>query len=393
MISNGSSQQYSPVLVVAFYGLLLLRFVSDSLHSSSINIVINLALLSVAILTVFASKVPLLKTEFRYQWMGVVSFVVLFLLNIGFDLNFTLSEFFRVFFLVMLVNVFYLMFRRGFFSNTLSAFLLINIALILIGFLKIALGDYRVVEGAMRLNGTYSHPNPYGMHLMLIFMFCLGLYVSGYSKKIMSLTCVSAFIVFTQIFNFSSLLAVVLFAGLYLFFENRHKWSLVHYVLYPVVAFASFYLLYLISPVLGERVDLLIDTGLVSDLGYAVNSVQWRVMNWSYYLSNIDNLFLGGGVGSSDSFYKMRHYTLFTVLAPHNEWLKILFEYGVLGVLTLVGVFVHIFSKVGVLSRSLIIAFLFACFFDNFFKATSLIILVVLLVLFFEESRRRSEYL
>lgn len=353
--------------------------------------IVNLALLSISLLAIFTSKMPLLKNEFKYLSASSVVLVILFLINIIFGLSFSMSEFFRVVYLVLMVNVLYLLFNRGFFTSTLTAFILINSVLITFGFISIALGNYRFVEGVMRLNGTYSHPNPYGMHLILFIMFSLGMFYLGMYKRTILCLGLGAFIVFTQILNFSSLLALVVFIGFYLFFENRHRWTFGHYGIYLTVALAGFYLLYLISPVLSDRVNLLIDTGLVSEVGYAENSVQWRVMNWGYYLNNIDNLLLGNGIGSSDYFYKLRHYTSFTVLAPHNEWLKILFEYGVLGVVFLIFVLSKIIFSVSNLSKALLLSFLFACFFDNFFKSTALMVLVTLLILFFEGNKVRHE--
>lgn len=384
-------RQYSAVIIFLFYALLLLRFVSDSFNSSQINMIINLALLGISLVAIFASNMPLLKSEFKYLCTSCISLITLFLLNIIFDLSFSVAEFLRLAYLALMINVLYLLFNRGFFGSTFNAFILITSILIALGFINIAFGNYRYVEGVMRLNGTYSHPNPYGMHLILITMLAFGMFYTGLNKKAMCCLGLAAFIVFTQIFNFSSLLALVVFIGMYFFFENRHKWVLAHYGLFLAAASIGFYLLYLISPVLNDRVNLLINTGLISEVGYAENSIQWRIMNWGYYLNNIDNLFLGNGVGSSDYFYKMRHYTSFTVLAPHNEWLKILFEYGVLGFVFLIYVLSKILLRVSHLSKALLLAFAFACFFDNFFKSTALIVLVTLLILFLEGGRRKYE--
>ncbi|WP_263079365.1 O-antigen ligase family protein [Endozoicomonas sp. Mp262] len=308
----------------------------------------------------------------------MMAILLVFQISIGNTLE--VKELLRILFLIVLVGMLSLLANRGFFEATTNVLYLINFIIVLIGLFNIIFGNYRIIEGVPRLNGTYSHPNPYGMHVILTLCAFFILYkYNAISKLKFVLFFLLGLVVFLRILNFSSIIAGFVFFGFVYVYDNQRS-RLLKMIFGVLVSLIIIYLLYLISDVFRNRMEFILETDLVANVGYAENSVQWRFLNWSYYLRNINNYVIGEGVGYSDIFFRQAHNTLFTVLAPHNEWLKVLFECGLLGLTFILCFLLYVSKNLSIPSKGLLLCYLTACFFDNFFKSTSLVLLVVILI-------------
>lgn len=384
------------IIALFLYAAFIIRFLSDSLGSSLFNGVVNLSILmTLSIVFLYLNRVN--RKNLKVS-LGLIFLLTLYLLNniiYGKDLYY--KELFRLIFVFFVGFFIYSVHGTGFFRNSKSFIIISAWVLVLVGFFQFIVGDYRIIEGTKRLNGTYSHPNPYGMHLALIIMYIFHMIKkdenkNGYGYYSICFLFFLSMAVFSQVLNFSALLSLILYFVLYFSFMGNAGLAPLKIIVCVVLSFILMALLYESSDIFKQRIDYILLTGFDTSMGYALNSIQWRLINWMHYIQNIDNYAFGNGIGASDIFYQNWSWQGFKVLAPHNEWLKILFEYGLFGISCLMLFIYSVIRRVSFVSSIIIIAFCCAAFFDNFFKATSLLIFILLLIESLESSNKSVQF-
>jgi len=94
---------------------------------------------------------------------------------------------------------------------------------------------------------------------------------------------------------------------------------------------------------------------------YGYSSAVWRLEQWRKTLSvirssNILNIFFGHGIGSSKIYIDN---------LPHNEYLRILFEQGLIGFVIIMSFFLTIYHRISIQYRYLVLIFAIYSFTEN----------------------------
>lgn len=249
------------------------------------------------------------------------------------------------------------------------------------------------VEGQKRLGSTFSHPNFYAFYIVIVIM-CLWYKKSTVTKR----TCrilVYIYIIlnsFLLIFTYARtpmiVLIAMIFAGMTDYAVSKHNNLTVVIISYSVVVFSIIIYLVLNSNLfLSSRFN-------ISENG---SSFTWRLGMWSsamsYWSKSIIYILLGCGWVTSKEFVKGIAYE---GLNMHNEFLRLIFDTGILGFLYYFTFFVKLITKTyksniskikKVLLRNLTILFLIGCSNDNILVAPEdCIYIIILFIAVYAES-------
>ena len=116
-----------------------------------------------------------------------------------------------------------------------------------------------------------------------------------------------------------------------------------------------------------------------------VNSFEWRIIKWkatfAYWNSSIFGIFMGYGSGS-EVLYGLKGFTM------HNEYLRILFNYGIVGSLACTIFVLRVIKKIRRISQintrkfyySILIVILIGCLSENVFVAVETNVLFLSLI-------------
>jgi len=75
-----------------------------------------------------------------------------------------------------------------------------------------------------------------------------------------------------------------------------------------------------------------------------------RLTNWPVYFQGIKNIWIGEGCGSSMD-YGLKTFRSKKWSHPHNEFIRVIFEFGIIGFILLILPFSYIFSKLTVINK------------------------------------------
>lgn len=367
-------------LVGFFILFVTFRSFTDSLHAPMINAVVNLLVILPSIFYVLTVRKIVLPV--RGWFLSVSVFFLFFCLYSHLYAPYYNSyEILKVTFLVLFF------FAGAVLPVSRSTWPIrshIFLCMLIVGggLLNLFLGNYIETEGMMRLDSFYAHPNPYGLHLMLIvsFFWVLRGGTNGVSKRCLEGGILICFYVYLNIANFGSLVYLsVFFILYYLKFEFNVRFIYV-LALLIVVGVAGGGGIYLASDYMQARVDFLLASNILEMGDYPRNSFEWRLFNWQYYIENVKSFYLGNGIGASFDFYKEPHRESFSVAMPHNEFVRIYFEVGAVGLAFILALLWCNCVRLGRSSRAVAFAFIAASFFDNFFTSTALVMNVIITI-------------
>ncbi len=238
-------------------------------------------------------------------------------------------------------------------------------------------GSYYLFEG-MRISGSFTHPNILAFYLVLVIA------ISFYTLKnnLFKLTPVRTNLLRIYLAN----LFILLFAT-----KTRNAWisCWVLFFVYGLLKerkyiFFCIFLPFLLSifPVISDRINSL-STGTSSQLGERLNSFAWRLQLWKDSLPLIKNKFiLGHGLASFRVFsysFSSEDLLVRRSFASHNAYLELLFETGIIGLISYIMIFLTtlklLFSKLRRVAVNLTagyvivityaISYMFNCFGDN----------------------------
>ena len=231
------------------------------------------------------------------------------------------------------------------------------------------------LAAGQRAFGTFSHPNAAGATYAFALLISLSLALRSRRRLDWALVALFCAAVFTTR-SLGALAAAVI-----------GMWALTHFRLKGaqrgllIAAIVGAVAIFALTPIGAERIGQLESTRSYSAAaqGDVSNSLDWRFLNWHLLLGEWrSSPVFGTGVGSTRQFVQ----PLGTL--PHNEYLRVLVEGGVIGALVVVLGLVALVRAVrsrpssslgGSLGRALLIAAAVDALVDNLFNYTSAVYL------------------
>lgn len=194
----------------------------------------------------------------------------------------------------------------------------------IVGFYQAITGQGNLLTpGFNRIYATTYHPNAYAFYLvmMLIFLFTIYLYAtSGKKRVVLFLFAMPISLSLILTYTRGAWLAVIF--GLTVLFllsggKNKYKIFILVFILTMVISLTGAYF--------GPRI---IDR-LLSLTSPTADTFGWRVQVWSMNFKEfLKHPIIGYGIGSSNIIGQERGGYLF---APHNDYLRLMVETGLLG--------------------------------------------------------------
>lgn len=181
---------------------------------------------------------------------------------------------------------------------------------LLVGAVQIAGGE---VE---RLRGTFVHPNAYGFYLVLILLMGIALlpHLRGWWRVALVPVLVLASVSLVLTYSRGSWIALI--AGLLIIAALQSPKLLIPMIV-AVVAVPS------LVPAVGERLSDLDEERTLRGTGG--NSLVWRLDYWR------ESLELAGPTPLTGIGLKMTEYSSASAVPPHNDYIRMYVEAGVLG--------------------------------------------------------------
>ena len=254
------------------------------------------------------------------------------------DITFLLMSFLLIFF-----SIYYFL-EKNDFINLYNIWLVVLCVLILVGFWERMTGSHLSVSKLfsetrpwVRYNptGTFHNTNDYATYIALSIPFVLAVF-RYIRKKYIRIFCIvvffASFYLIVQTGSRANIIAVLFeFLFIFIFLININK---------KIKFLISFLILIIIFSVMfpmGNVYQLYTDTvtelnSLVHQLKLMEGSMGVRVnliKNGLYFLYST----AGFGVGAGNAEYYMEHFSQYNtggILNPHNWWLEILVNYGVI---------------------------------------------------------------
>ena len=228
-------------------------------------------------------------------------------------------------------------------------------------------------DAGWRIKGTFSHPNVLAFYLMFMIMLVFYMLKSGLfsltrtKTNLLILYMLNLFILFVATKTRSAWIACVVLFSTYGVFKER-KYLMMSFIL-PC--------LLLLMPFTRERIATAFATGVGGN-----NSLLWRIQLWLSTIHNIREGFLFGKGLASFEYFSINFNSLTRTVAgspAHNTYLEVLFETGIIGLVSFVGIFISMLRSfyrkvkgaVQALSREYAIVFAYVvsymvlCFSDN----------------------------
>ncbi|MBM2832848.1 MAG: hypothetical protein HW406_9 [Candidatus Brocadiaceae bacterium] len=241
-------------------------------------------------------------------------------------------------------------------------------------------GKFDVEFGTLRIWSTFMHPNMFAFYLVVVFFSVLFLYylekhIFGKSDvrfKIVLLMPVLSLLLLTYTRGaWIGIMVGILIVSV--FIKSTRKWILISAVVFFI----------LFSPMIYSRMgDLLVAS---HKGGYQhMSSWEFRIEQWHSLLKNafVHKPWFGYGLGQS--IFVANKYAAF-VLIPHNDYLRIMIELGLFGLIPFLLFWIHnvrnIFKRISnkayrelnTVVLALLIAMLICSFADNLIYSISVI--------------------
>lgn len=349
------------------------------------NFSLNLASLFAVSVILFAAiilikNLPGIKTlPLKYSWL---IFIIIALASIYFSFNayLSLAESLRLLSILAIYCLAYFLLKsESDLKNLIKAIIASAIipSLLALWQFYTATGLTVPFEGIYnRIYGTFAHPNLFAYYLLLPLTLSLYLFLSGKKKQINNILyfLFAGFLTIILTLTFTrgawlSLLIIIAIIGVL-----RYRALLLAALIFASLAY------FLIAPI-NYRVNDLIS-------GRADSSIQWRLDLWRDVKEYVKvRPWLGYGAGVANDLILNKRGERFGSSDPHNDYLKIIIENGLIGLLTylslIVGLFINLIKKYSTAGRTefkililtaigLSIAFYFMSAADNILRNTAL---------------------
>jgi putative inorganic carbon (hco3(-)) transporter len=185
-----------------------------------------------------------------------------------------------------------------------------------------------------RIFGTFAHPNLFAYYLIIPLVFALFKFLSGNKKRVPNLMTLILFLFFL------SLLVLTYTRGAWIvFIFTLSIISIFRYSYILPILFGSILLAYLTVMPIQTRVNDLVNIG-------EYNSIHWRIDMWEDGVKIArEKPVIGFGTGVADIIIEERRGKEHGSADPHNDYLKILLENGMLGLLSYFALIASILLK------------------------------------------------
>jgi len=186
--------------------------------------------------------------------------------------------------------------------------------LILGGFQIISNSGNKFTQGFNRIYGTFSHPNMFAFFLAITLFVLLYIRKSQSRKKMWNhILLITIFIELFFTFTRAAWITVFLVFVFFIMFQRRLNIKLIFFFSIPIILIVVF-------PFIQKRfVDL-------DPERFGQNSLIWRFNAWSYTIQKVAaHPILGHGIGAYAEDFNF---------AAHNDYLRLLYETGILGTLS-----------------------------------------------------------
>lgn len=198
--------------------------------------------------------------------------------------------------------------------------------------IPIILGLYQIVTGHgnldsggfFRVYGSFGHPNTFSFYLLFVFCITYTLCLSPWVKQRILFFVLSFVIAFLLLFTYCRI-AWIAFAVIFLFLNHRYhqKKIVIATLIFIIFVFAYF------LPSIHSRLGGAIEIFKKHDILNTNVSIGWRINAWRHLLLRIpEHPFIGHGLRGV--FFMMQD--LYDIQSsPHNGYLGILYDTGVIG--------------------------------------------------------------
>jgi len=335
--------------VFTILSLLAIRATIGPLRNISISFLgLNLNLLGVFSLLVCILSISYLivkKTKFKNSFFTlyiIFCFWCLISIFYSIDKHISIADFFRIFSPIM----FYILILNEIKENRHINLLILIVILsslipVFYGFYQFVTHTGFVRHGIMRINSTFMFPNSFGFYLSLISLITLNQISLERQKQmkvflfsILALNVICLILTGTRTAFIGFLIGLVT----YIFLSPKKK-----YMLY---IFLLIYLVLLTQPQIKERIfqpikslsvlqkktyPITIKSNLPKKKElWEMNTWEWRIYYWKYVWQTFTKKpILGYGIGTSKlAIYQNIHRK---ALIPHNDYLRLLVEVGIIG--------------------------------------------------------------
>ncbi|MBI4779627.1 O-antigen ligase family protein [Candidatus Falkowbacteria bacterium] len=311
------------------------------------NFSLNLASLF-AILVILFSSVILIKNlskiknlPLKYNWL---IFIIIGLISIFFSYNVYLSmaESLRLLsILAVYCLAYFLINSEKDLKNLIRAIIASAIMPLLFALWQFYTANGLTVpfEGIYnRIYGTFAHPNLFAYYLLLPLALALYLFLSNNKKQVNNILyfLFSIFLIIILGLTFTrgawlSFLIIVAVIGVF-----RYRALLIAAMIFMALAY------FLIAPI-NYRVNDLVS-------GRSDSSIEWRLNLWNDAKEYVKNKpWLGYGAGVASDLILDKRGEQFGSSDPHNDYLKIAIENGLIGLLAyaslIAGLFINLIKK------------------------------------------------
>ncbi len=226
-----------------------------------------------------------------------------------------------------------------------------------------------------RLFGTFAHPNLFAFSLTLSIALSLAMFLKNKNTSI-------KFLYGFAFLSYSGLLALTYTRGAWiLFIFMIISAGILKLRKLLIISTLIFFCLYLTVGPVKDRINSITTLSPYS-------SITWRFNLWRDSFEYIKEApILGHGTGTSEELIKIRRGSFLGSTAPHNDFLKILLENGIFGIIAFLGIFFVLSKKLFLgfsrnsSSEYSILVLIFFCFTiglyaasfgDNILEATAL---------------------
>jgi len=322
---------------LGFYLLVLLRpcldiFTNETIlkfNNSSFNFASILGLFTIFFTIYIAAFVKIKKIKNTPLALQIIVFLSIALIScfLSIDFKTSITEWIR------LLNIFSLFLLGYLLTNNVKDLSRLLILSISSAILPSVFAFYQYVsktglsiplEGIYnRIFGTFAHPNLFAYYLIIPLVFSVFKFLSGNKKRVPNLIALILFLFFL------SLLVLTYTRGAWIvFIFTLLIISVLRYNYLLPILFGSVLLSYLAITPIQTRINDLVNVDEYS-------SIRWRLDMWEDGIKIAkEKPILGYGTGVADIIIEERRGKEYGSPDPHNDYLKILLENGIIGLVS-----------------------------------------------------------
>lgn len=383
------------ILLRALLFILLCIVVPLSFYIKQIEIIylIGFAMLSLIYVAKHNHKLYIVtKTPLRFYliflYTSLISELLLLLTNrIVFQVSITPYIRIWIYFFLMLF-VLSVSYKKSIVNEIVFSIIISSFIPNIIGIAQFKYNIFTIInsfEGQRRIGSTFSHPNFYAYYLVIVII-CLLYKIQCTDKNKYKLILYSYILINFLLLIFTNartpviIFIAILFSSVLSFAISKHKFIRVAIIVFFIVTF--FIIIYFI---LNSKLFLTSRFNVSNN----ASSLSWRLGMWAnamrYWSKSIIQIIFGCGYVTSREFVEGIEYK---GLNMHNEFLRMIFDTGILGFIYFSTFFVNLISKIKksnidkakkMLLKNLIILFVIGCATDNILIAPENYIYIIIL--------------